>query len=185
MTTLFDTEINKVFMREGWRSNHPDDAGGLTIWGITIRDYPDAVKQMEKMTPDESKDYAKVIFKAYYWDKAGCDYMPTAGQRLTVQLFDTAINMGVRRSVNLLQKSCNLFLFRKDMDSGQLAEDGRFGIKTENAVTEVGEKIGWDILAGVFLSARIQYYSNIVTSNKRQAVFIKGWIRRALECAGF
>jgi len=104
----FDMALNFVLQWEGFISDNPDDPGGLTIWGISSRSYKDAVKEMKRLIANEEKDkafkIAKRIYYQNYWLKCGCNDLPYP---LNVIVFDTAVNMGRRRAMEILKSSRN------------------------------------------------------------------------------
>lgn len=106
MKDNFLKAINFVLRWEGGYSNHPNDPGGLTIYGISSRSYPDAVKKMEALWKENKKEEAKQIaisiYKKNYWEKCKCDDLPYP---LDIIVFDTAVNMGVGTAQNLLKAS--------------------------------------------------------------------------------
>jgi len=99
----FERCLNFVFRWEGEYSNDKDDPGGLTIYGISSRSFPDAVKRMEEYykagKKAEAKEIAKGIYKKYFWDKIKGDGL-AKGWDLIV--FDTAVNMGVETAKELM-----------------------------------------------------------------------------------
>lgn len=67
MTTLFDKCFDFLCELEGFSSNVEGDPGGRTIWGIAERYFPQEVAAMLKMSPDESKQYAKQFYLTRFW----------------------------------------------------------------------------------------------------------------------
>jgi hypothetical protein len=60
---------------EGYSSSVTGDPGKLTVWGITETYYPDDVKKMINMSPEEAKEYAKGFYLNKYWNRFQCDSM--------------------------------------------------------------------------------------------------------------
>jgi lysozyme family protein len=86
--------IAKVLEHEGGYSNHPDDPGGPTNFGITIADYR-RYRKSDATAADVRVmrlDEAKAIYRAAYWDVMHCDSLP-AGPDYAV--FDYGVNSGV------------------------------------------------------------------------------------------
>ena len=81
---IFDLLIT----HEGGFSNHFDDPGGATMYGVT-----EVVARAEGYTgPMQglSLDFAKSVYRKRYWDACRCDQMPDA---LRYPLFDAAVNL--------------------------------------------------------------------------------------------
>lgn len=94
MRENFPRALKFVLAHEGGYSNNPKDPGGETNFGISKRAHPSV--DIKALTPGA----AGAIYLAEYWVAAGCD------QRLypyDVVTFDTAVNMGVARAVELIE----------------------------------------------------------------------------------
>ncbi|MBI1684468.1 glycoside hydrolase family 108 protein [Caulobacter hibisci] len=91
----FDAAFEILIGHEGGYVNDPRDPGGETKFGISKRSYPNEdIKAL-------SLARAKAIYYDDFWRAAGCDKV--AG--LAFDLFDTAVNSGVRRAVEILQEA--------------------------------------------------------------------------------
>jgi hypothetical protein len=84
--TNWDKAIEFVLQEEGGYVNDPADPGGETNYGISKRAYPDV--DIRSLT----RNAAIEIYKKDYWEKAGCDSLPSP---IDICVFDTAVNMGV------------------------------------------------------------------------------------------
>ena len=92
----FDQAFDKLIAHEGGYVNDRRDAGGETKYGISKRSYPGediAVMTLER---------AKAIYARDFWGPAGCDALPDAAK---LQVFDMAVNSGVKNSVRAVQKA--------------------------------------------------------------------------------
>jgi hypothetical protein len=92
----FPYSMKFVFKWEGGYVNDPDDPGGETKYGISKRAYPDI--DIKNLT----KAQAKSIYHQDYWIPAGCDKLPWP---LCLVVFDTAVNMGLKRVEQFKAKS--------------------------------------------------------------------------------
>ena len=109
MKENFEKALALVLKHEGGFANHPQDPGGATNKGITLRVYEDFIQDVVdssalvteedlKNIPDE--DVAE-IYKTRYWDKIMGDDLPDG---IDFALFDFAVNSGPARAVKELQK---------------------------------------------------------------------------------
>ena len=138
-----------IFEHEGYKSNDAADTGGLTIWGIAGKFYPNEVAEMAKMTPEAAKEVAAGIYYRNYWKPLDCDnYYP----KISLALFDSAVNCG--------------------------AQKVQQWVKT---LTTPKGNIQMILTAHDILFMRQQYYLDIVSYNKTQAVFLRGWLQRTLD----
>jgi lysozyme family protein len=107
MKEFFDICLRRLLAHEGGYTNHPDDPGGPTNFGITIADYrkyvkPDATAaDVRAMKIDE----AKTIYRARYWDAQRCDELPAG---VDYAVFDYGVNSGTGRSGKVLRRALKL-----------------------------------------------------------------------------
>jgi len=148
----------------GW-VNNPNDKGGATNWGITLRTaqrhgFRD-IADLKAMT----KAQAAEIYRKDFWL-----YDDIADQRLATIFFDMGVNMGVTAATRLWQ--CVLY-----MQGADLALDGKLGPKTIAAINDYRLGIN-DLLMGI-AHAWAGRSSHIVECNPSQVEFLRGWCNRA------
>lgn len=116
----FDEEFEKVILAEGGYVDDPDDAGGETYLGISRKNNPkwvgweviDDIKKKygtkgitSRLKKDEAlTNSAKFLYKQKYWDVLELDDIPS--QNIAHELFDTAVNCGVKTAINIAQQVC-------------------------------------------------------------------------------
>lgn len=149
----FETAVNLTLEKEGILSDHKDDAGGLTKYGISQAAYPGL--DIAGLT----KADAIAIYKRDYWDKAQCEEIPYP---LDIMLFDTAVNHGVTAAVKILQESLGI------------VADGIIGQETRAAARKAGNSI-----YTVFMINRLYAY----TEAKSWPTFREGWKNRLVQLA--
>ena len=107
---IFEIEYNKTMSHEGGYSHDPHDAGGETYKGVARRYHIgwsgwkiiDSMKQ-ENGFPrslDNNKELQfKVLsfYKQNFWDRFQGDNIQD--QDIAGELFDTGVNMGIKRAV--------------------------------------------------------------------------------------
>ncbi len=145
----FDTAFTRLIKHEGATSNHPNDPGGLTRFGISKRAYPDV--DIAALTLDQ----AKAIYRRDYWDRARCDELPPA---VAFQVFDTAVNSGIGQAIRFLQRAVGV------------ADDGNVGPLTINAV----KRLDAEVIAARFNGQRLDFMAKLSTWD----TFGRGWARR-------
>lgn len=151
----FDTAFDRLIGHEGGYSNHPDDPGGETMWGITAavaraNGYTGPMRDLPRVT-------AKGIYRAQYWDKVQADRMPFP---VAFQVFDAAVNHGTGQAAKFLQRAAGV------------ADDGIIGPKT---LAAVAARDAAAILL-LFNAEREQFYTDL----KTWPSFGKGWSRRVV-----
>jgi len=121
----FNNAMDFVFKWEGYRSDHPNDPGGLTIYGLSSKYYPGEVAEMSKAPEPRAREIARGIargvYRREYWDRCGCQILDYP---LDIIVMDTAVNMGVGRALDLKESAHGWqdYLFRR---IGKYAEIGR------------------------------------------------------------
>lgn len=145
----FDEAFEKLIGHEGGYVNDPRDPGGETKYGISKRSYP--AEDIAGLTLDR----AKLIYRRDFWGPAGCDAVHDA---LRFDLFDMAVNSGVRAAIRTLQ--------------GAVGEttDGVIGPRTLQAISSMPPAR----IVARFNGARLQFMTSLPTWE----AFGKGWARR-------
>ncbi len=89
----FDEAFDILIGHEDGYVNNPHDPGGETNWGISKRSYPKL--DIKSLT----RSQAKAIYRSDFWGPLpkGVD------GPVMFQLFDLAVNSGVRRATQILQ----------------------------------------------------------------------------------
>lgn len=151
---------------EGGWSDHPDDPGGATMKGVTLKTYAAWCKLHGKPEPTKvdlkviSDVEVSAIFKAQYWDAARCDLLPLG---VDYAVFDFAINSGPARAVMELQRVI-----------GEQV-DGVVGTRTLAAIAGSSDTASdIDALINDYQDGRLAFMKGL----KTWATFGKGWERR-------
>lgn len=154
----FDIALSVLWVNEGVDANDPDDAGGLTRFGISQAAYPDL--DIRALTRED----AAAIYRRDYWEPIHGDELPL---RLAVQTFDHAVNAGPAGAVRLLQ--CAL----------RVAADGVIGPATIAAARSQDRQGPETSIA--LAEERISFYAGLILRKPGQSKFGKGWRRRVLR----
>ena len=145
----FDQAFERLIDHEGGFVDHPSDPGGATNYGISQRSYPG--EDIRGMTLARAKE----IYARDFWGPAGCDAMPEA---VRFDLFDMAVNSGVRAAVKTLQ------------DAVGETSDGILGPRTLQAV----QSMPADRVRARFNGARLHFMAGL----SNWPAFSRGWARR-------
>lgn len=152
----FDQAFTRLLGHEGGYSNHPNDPGGETMWGVTIavargRGYTGAMRDMPQ-------EFAKQVYRSSYWDAVKTDQLPAA---VRYAVFDAAVNSGTGQSVRWLQRALDV------------ADDGKIGPITIAAASAANPE---QLLRKV-LAQRQRFMTSLST----WPTFSRGWARRIAE----
>jgi lysozyme family protein len=119
----------------------------------------------------------KNYYKKRYWDKFLGDDI--SDQQVAMELYDTGVNMGLRRAVRFLQNALNL-LNRNQKNYNDLIVDGWLGRQTLKVLSkhlkQDGNTTALLKLMNVQQGAR---YVAIMVNDSTQERYARGWLRRA------
>ena len=182
MEANFEQAMTLVLKHEGGYVDHPDDPGGATNYGISLR-YLKDLKDVEGFLIGDldkdgdvddldirlmTKEKATEIYRSQWWDRY--DYASLQDHFIAAKVFDFAINMGAGASHRLLQKALNELGFELDID-------GKLGPMTRSAV-EVANK---STLLWGLVNQAMERYVSLWKKNPAYASFLHGWLRRAFS----
>ncbi|HZL30396.1 MAG TPA: glycosyl hydrolase 108 family protein [Pseudolabrys sp.] len=161
----YDQALRRLLLHEGGYTNHPDDPGGPTNFGITIYDYRKYVKpgataaDVKAMRLDE----AKAIYRAKYWDAQRCDELPAG---VDDAVFDYGVNSGIGRSGKVLRRCLDL------PDNTSIVTD---------AVVAAAKQADAARLVSAICDERLSFLKSL----KTWAVFGRGWGQRVAEVRAY
>ena len=175
----FRLAIQTVLKHEGGLVDDPDDAGGITNWGISMRWLRRSgltrvslgfgtgritKADVRRITRAQAID----IYRAYFWR----DYGDVNIQALATKLLDTAVNVGHRRAHRLIQKALRA--------AGRPVKiDGILGPRTLAWVNS--PKTDPKKLLKEFRAQQACYYARVVLSKPKKKKYLQGWMRRAVS----
>lgn len=172
----FDDAIARLERIEGGYSNDPADAGGETIFGITLATarafgYYEAMKDMPR-------EVAVHIYRKLYWDSLSLDPVALLAPDLAGELFDSAVNCGVEQAGKWLQRSLNVLNADGTLYADVVA-DGRVGPLTVAALREYLGKRGKDgakVLLRALNALQGAFYIGLAEAKPAQERFVYGWL---------
>jgi len=168
-TERFNRFMPTILRNEGGYVNDPDDPGGATKYGVSLRtlkkigdldfdvdgDGDIDVDDIKLLSPEKAEEfYYEYFYQPIHIDGLKCD-------SLALQVFDMAINAGKVTAVKLLQRVVGAKV------------DGVIGPRTIAAANTFTDDIG-----EVFCSNRKQWYRDLVTRKPVFSKFLTGWLRR-------
>ena len=173
----FDEALRVVFSFEGGFSDDKDDPGGATKYGITEGTL--SVAKQRGVVPSSvtihslTPEHAAAIYRAMYWDRIRGDDLP---RPLDLILFDIAVNSGIGKAGELLQKALNM------VAGSCLSVDGAIGPKTMAALSAALRCDRPDVVLRLLclqvLLLRVALYSAICDNRPSMRKFLRGWIKQ-------
>lgn len=165
---------------EGGYCNHPNDPGGATKYGVSLRwlkslpiidadingDGAVTIEDVKALTPEQAAD----LFKRKFWEPYRCGDLP----KLTATVYyDTIVNTGPAQAARIMQRGYNA-----TKPAAPLAVDGMAGPLTRASMTGMRDN-------PAYLTACINYrdtfYKQLVAGNAKYKPFLKGWLNRTAD----
>jgi len=179
-TSHFDYALEKTLKWEGGFADHPNDPGGATNYGISLR----TLRQLDDEAFDVDGDgdidaddvrqfqlkHAKKFYRKYFWKH---EYDQIESREVAAKIFDMAVNMGERQAVKLVQRAVNFT--RHLLTTQRLAVDGDIGPLTVNAINTCRA----EVLLEAIQAAQAEFYFRLTGAKPSRKVFLLGWLRRA------
>jgi len=171
--------IDKTVKLEGGYVNNPNDSGGPTKYGITLRTLQNyrndpnlGANDVKKLTKEEAKD----IYGKLYFDDAGVGSLPKSIQDF---MFDMNVHHGMGRSTKILQESLNEL-------GADIAVDGGLGPATKGALDDyLGDSEDGDerdrkekALRRQLLRRRKEFVRKLAKRRPKDKEFLTGWLNR-------
>lgn len=158
----FTPQIQQWIMSsEGGYVNHPQDSGGPTNMGITIKTLSSwrgrqvSEEEVKNLSYSEAMD----IYRANYWDAIQASRMPRG---ISYAVFDYAVNSGVARAAKDLQRTLGF--------TGRQV-DGIVGVQTLGALEKITN-------VSAFIEKYCQTRWEFLKTLSNFNVFGQGWKRR-------
>lgn len=144
--------LELLLRHEGGFSNHPEDPGGQTRYGITkqVAEANGYSGDMRELPKSKAID----IYKSQYWAPIKAAQLPA---HIRFHVFDAAVNSGPMQAVRWLQEACDV------------KTDGIIGPKTLEAAKNAS--------AARYSAIRLRFMTNLSS----WSAFGKGWARRIAD----
>ncbi len=179
---IYDQALAFLLAHEGGYVDHPNDPGGATNYGISLRFAlrlaPELARHGVELDIDRDGDIderdikalpratAALIYRRQFWDRYGYHRLELAMAR---KLFDLAVNMGAPQAHRLAQRALRAC-------EARVVEDGVLGPVTAVAIVGVGPRVFLPALR----SEAAGFYRALVAAKPAQfAPFLDGWLNRA------
>lgn len=168
--------------------NHPNDPGGITFNGVSLRflkqtgidvngDGHIDAKDIRALYERNDQATVDLIFYNAFWRDTKLERLPY----LVVQIvyYDSAVNTGRTQTAKFLQRGCNSLVSKKL----RLVDDGVVGPKTESLVHALCRDGQTQELGQKMADARLAFHNLLVNSSpypdgRNYRPFAAGWRNR-------
>lgn len=165
----FKDYLKVILEHEGGYVNHPNDPGGETNYGISLRFLKGIKLEDGDIDNDNDIDIDDIqsltlsdvenIYMLYFWLPLNLGGL--TNEMLKLHIFDHGVNAGVATAAKMIQRLIGL------------KDDGLIGPMTCKAINQSKEP-----LVDLYKQERIKYYDRIIEKNPKLSVFRNGWINR-------
>ena len=188
-TGAFPLAFGRTLKHEGGFDNDPADPGGMTFMGVS-REYhpgwpgwPIVDAELKRCGPpclslnSDLTLQVRLFYFTEFWQRLQCDFVATLSTEVAAELFDTGVNMGRTRAVEILQRALNLLNRNKKLYP-DLVDDGLMGRNTRGTLAKYFE-LGMDerILLKLMNHLQGEYYINLMRRFPEKERFA-GWFAR-------
>ncbi len=175
----FERAFNFVIENEGGLSENPNDSGGITNCGISLR-FLREVKEAnlrrygifeqvnENTIRNLTLDQIKLIYKGEFWEGSGLEEIDS--RCISSYIFDMVVNLGSPQAIRCVQRGICAATFSR----GQLLVDGLLGERTIGNINSIGEE-----LLPILVAIRAEFYRFLAATRPKDEVFLDGWLNRA------
>ena len=171
----FSMALHVVFRHEGKFSDHKNDKGGATKYGVSLRFLKAAGIDIDLDGDIDiydllaiNKEDAKYIYKSFWWDKY--QYEAINSVPVATKILDLSINMGALQAHKIVQLAANKLGYK-------LLIDGILGEKSLYAINALSKLYQDDFIKNINNEAK-QFYYSLVEKNPELSVFLHGWLNR-------
>jgi lysozyme family protein len=170
--STFELAIPTVLRHEGGLVDNPNDPGGITNHGVSLRwlkskglagdinhDGDVDAADIKVMTVDQ----ASVFYRTFWWDAYG--YGIIVAQLVATKIFDSAVNLGPMRAHKFAQEIIGV------------STDGVLGPKS---FAEINATPSLKFITA-YQTRLADFYRALVVANPARQEFLSGWLNRAYD----
>jgi lysozyme family protein len=174
----FEPAVDFVLDREGGLVKNPNDLGGITNHGISLRFLKFVEKENlkrafifgdidEETIRSLSIGQARALYLSEFWERA--PFEKIVNQEHCNYIFDMAVNLGISPAIKCVQRACWAVMKKWEL----LPDDGILGDHTVSSIRLCGF-----LIMPALRAERANYYRNIVNTHPEQKEFLRGWYDR-------
>lgn len=174
--------IDETISKEGNYSDHKDDLGGETMYGIikSVARNNGYTGRMKDLTLEMARD----IYASEYYFKPNLHMIAEESHLIAREMFDTGVNCGTRIPVKFLQRILNVFN-NQEKYYKDLTVDGLLGRKTLAAYNKLCSVRGDDevetVVYNTLNSMQTVHYIELSEKREKNESFTWGWISNRVD----
>lgn len=162
----FELTIPFIHEKEGGFVHDPDDAGGATNMGVTLKTYAAYCKRKgyPRPTVERLKNLSEAkwqdIMRTMYWDVIGGDCIQS--QSVALAIYDWAVHSGTSVAIKHVQRILGV------------QADGIVGPITLAAINSASPLPLFDQIK----QDRIKFFGTLIIQRPKNRKFLNGWLNR-------
>jgi lysozyme family protein len=184
----FCTAFCSTMQHEGGYADDPLDPGGMTYMGISRVNHPawagwQVIDDLRTRSTEpayslhvELQNMVRYFYHREFWIRMQGEYVASLSVDLAGELFDTAVNLGRRRAVEILQQALNL-LNRDQLLYADIVEDGMLGNITRQTLARYCNRQDPAVLVKIMNHLQAGHYINLMRKYPSRERFV-GWFSR-------
>lgn len=178
----FAPAVEVLLLHEGGFVDHPDDPGGATNYGVSLR-WLLSQFTVEGLNPDTfdfdgdgdvdandiklmPREAAIELYRLKWWNEYG--YAQIADQAIATRMFSFSVNVGASQAHKFIQRACRACEW-------DLVDDGLLGPRSFGAINTIDPQR----LLPALRAEAAGFYRGLVMKEKGFKTFLNGWLRRA------
>mgnify|MGYP007100063688 CR=1 FL=1 len=171
----FNNAVQVVLAHEGGLTDNPNDPGGITDYGVSLRFLRAAgidgnMNRSDHIGPEDIKSLtpkkASNIYYKYFWLPNRFEYIKS--MVLSTSMLDMAVLLGGQQACMLMQQALNKTLKESIKVDGILGFDSLSKIQKANCY-QLNDK---------FKTECREHFYDLVKKNDKLQVFLTGWLNR-------
>ena len=186
MADIADFKHSQQFVAEweGGYCNHPNDPGGATKYGVSLRwlkslpiidadingDGAVTIEDVKALTTEQAAE----LFRRKFWLPYHCDELPA---KTATVYYDTIVNTGPAQAARIMQRGYNAV-----HPETPLKVDGIAGVLTRGSMKAMQDNPQY---LTECINARELFYKQLVAGNSKFKPFLKGWLNRTSALRGY
>lgn len=170
MTPTQEAAVAYALQNEGGWSDDPDDPGGATNFGVSLRFLRAEGIDIDgdgDVDADDVRALTKEQAGRLFLDKFWLSVFESLPPASAIRIFDHAVNAGPKVAIVVLQRALRTI-------GNRLADDGNAGPLTRRAAMTAPSEIIFAVR-----SERAGFYRELVARKPQLAKFLTGWLIRS------
>lgn len=174
-------EVKKTLVKEGEKlTNHKNDRGGLTKWGLTETKARELGYEGEMADITEDKAGLVVAYEFYFRPRFNL-LADIVGEAFAFEAMEAGYLLGAGGVVRLIQRFLNA-MNRQERDWPDISVDGAIGLgETVPALRAAVNKRGHEVMFKHLRGSLYHHFLTLTEADRTQEDFFNGWVNKRIN----